>query len=146
MTFSETLHCNRDCSRRKIVSSRSKQFLSYYRPYLRLLVADLACAFIVSAITLLLPLGMRYITKDVLEANAPNAPSQIYTIGAVMLALVVVHALCNTFVDYRGHMMGTLMESDMRRDLFDHYQKLSFRFYDQQKTGQLMTRITNDLE
>jgi len=66
--------------------------------------------------------------------------------GAVMLALVVIHALCNTFVDYRGHMMGTIMESDMRRDLFEHYQKLSFSFYDQQKTGQLMTRITNDLE
>jgi len=63
-----------------------------------------------------------------------------------MLALVVVHALCNTFVDYRGHMMGTIMESAMRRDLFEHYQKLSFSFYDQQKTGQLMTRITNDLE
>jgi len=128
------------------VNTRGKKFLSYYKPYLGLLAADLVCAFIVSATTLILPLCARYITKDILEANAPNALGQIYTVGAVMLALVVIHALCNTFVDYRGHMMGTLMESDMRRDLLEHYQKLSFSFYDQQKTGQLMTRITNDLE
>ncbi|MBN4004902.1 ABC transporter ATP-binding protein [Nostoc sp. LPT] len=128
------------------MGSRNKKFLSYYKPYLGLLFADIVCAFIVSVITLLLPLCARYITKNVLEVNAPNALGQIYTVGTVMLTLVVVHALCNTFVDYRGHMMGTMMESDMRRDLFDHYLKLSFRFYDQQKTGQLMTRITNDLE
>ncbi|MEH1859438.1 MAG: ABC transporter ATP-binding protein [Nostoc sp.] len=128
------------------MGSRNNKFLSYYKPYLGLLFADIVCAFIVSVITLLLPLCARYITKNVLEVNAPNALGQIYTVGTVMLTLVVVHALCNTFVDYRGHMMGTMMESDMRRDLFDHYLKLSFRFYDQQKTGQLMTRITNDLE
>ncbi|MDZ8084540.1 MAG: ABC transporter ATP-binding protein [Nostoc sp. DedQUE12b] len=128
------------------MGSRSKKFLSYYKPYLGLLFADIVCAFIVSVITLLLPLCARYITQNVLEENVPNALSQIYIVGAVMVTLVVVHALCNTFVDYRGHMMGTMMESDMRRDLFDHYLKLSFRFYDQEKTGQLMTRITNDLE
>jgi len=61
-----------------------------------------------------------------------------------MLALVVVHTACNAFVDYQGHMMGAMMESDMRSELFEHYQKLSFGFYDEQKTGQLMTRLTND--
>jgi len=81
----------------------------------------------------------------VLEANAPNALNQIYGIGAFMLALVVVYTVCNVFVDYRGHMMGAMMESDMRRELFEHYQNLSFGFYDEQKTGQLMTRLTNDL-
>jgi ATP-binding cassette, subfamily B, bacterial len=129
-----------------MMSSRSKVFLSYYKPYLRLLAADLACAFIVSAITLVLPLCARYITKDILGGDVSNAMGQIYMVGALMLALVIIHALCNTFVDYRGHMMGTFMESDMRRDLFEHYQKMSFGFYDQQKTGQLMTRVTNDLE
>lgn len=74
----------------------------------------------------------------------PNALSQIYTVGVVMLALIVIHALCNMFVDYQGHMMGALMERDMRGELFEHYQKLSFSFYDEQKTGQLMARITND--
>ncbi|MBD3887527.1 ABC transporter ATP-binding protein [Phormidium tenue FACHB-886] len=127
------------------MNSRSKKFLSYYKPYFGWLIADLICAFFVSVITLILPLCARYITKDVLEANALNALGPIYTMGAIMLALVAVYALCNTFVDYQGHMMGTWMESEMRRDLFEHYQTLSFRFYDQQKTGQLMTRLTNDL-
>ena len=64
--------------------------------------------------------------------------------GAIMVGLVIVHTLCNAFVDYQGHMMGARMESDMRAELFEHYQKLSFGFYDDQKTGQLMNRITND--
>ncbi len=125
--------------------SRIRKFLSYYKPYLGLLFADMVCAFIVSVVTLILPLCTRYITKNVLEANAPNALNQIYGIGAFMLALVVVYTVCNVFVDYRGHMMGAMMESDMRRELFEHYQNLSFGFYDEQKTGQLMTRLTNDL-
>jgi len=127
------------------VHSRIRKFLSYYKPYLGLLFADMVCAFIVSVVTLILPLCTRYITKNVLEANAPNALNQIYGIGAFMLALVVVYTVCNVFVDYRGHMMGAMMESDMRRELFEHYQNLSFGFYDEQKTGQLMTRLTNDL-
>jgi len=126
------------------VNSRSKKFLSYYKPYLGLFWADMACALIVSATTLILPLCIRYITKNVLEGNAPNALTQIYLMGAVMLALVAVHTLCNAFVDYQGHMMGALMERDMRAELFAHYQKLSFRFYDEEQTGQLLTRITND--
>jgi ATP-binding cassette subfamily B protein len=127
------------------MNSRSKKFVSYYKPYLGLLFADVACAFIVSAITLVLPLCARYITKNLLEGNTPNALNQIYAMGAVMLALVVVHTVCNIFVDYKGHMMGAMMESDMRSELFEHYQKLSFSFYDEQRTGQLMTRLTNDL-
>jgi len=126
------------------LNSRSKKFLSYYKPYLGLFLADLVCAFIVSGITLILPLCARYITKNLLEGNTPHALNQIYAMGAVMLALVVVHTLCNMFVAYQGHMMGALMESDMRRELFEHYQKLSFSFYDDQKTAQLMTRLTHD--
>ncbi len=127
------------------MNSRSRKFLSYYKPYLGWLFADLICAFIVSAITLIFPLCTRYITKNVLEDHAPDALSQIYAMGIVMLILVVVYTLANTFVDYKGHMMGAMMESDMRSELFEHYQKLSFSFYDEQKTGQLMTRLTNDL-
>jgi len=126
------------------VNSRSKKFLSYYKPYLGLFFADLACALIVSATTLALPLCISYITKNVLTGTMPNALNQIYLMGAVMLALVILHVACNTFVDYQGHMMGAMMERDMRAELFEHYQKLSFRFYDEQRTGQLMTRLTND--
>ncbi|MBI1280982.1 MAG: ATP-binding cassette domain-containing protein [Anaerolineaceae bacterium] len=124
---------------------RSKKFLSYYKPYLGLFFADLFCAIIVSAITLVLPLCARYITQNVLGGITPDALSQIYGMGAIMLVLVAIQTMCNTFVDYQGHMMGTYMESDMRSELFGHYQKLSFSFYDEQKTGQLMTRLTNDL-
>lgn len=126
------------------MTSRGKKFFSYYKPYLGLLVADLACAVVVAAITLILPLGARYITKNVLEGGAPDALGQIYMVGAAMLALIIIYALCNTFIDYRGHMMGAFMERDMRAELFEHYQKLSFGFYDDQNTGQLMNRIAND--
>jgi len=126
------------------ISARGKKFLSYYKPYRGLLAADLACAFVVAAITLILPLGARYITKNVLENGAPNALGQIYAVGATMLTLVIVYALCSTFVDYKGHMMGAFIERDMRAELFAHLQKLSFGFYDDQKVGQLMNRITND--
>lgn len=127
------------------MNSRFAKFLSYYKPYRGLLFADLVCAIIVSAITLVLPLFARHITQTVLATGTPNPLEQIYLVGAIMLALVAVLVACNTFVDYQGHMMGTLMERDMRGELFDHYQKLSFGFYDEQRTGQLMSRIINDL-
>ncbi len=120
-------------------SVRVRRFLSYYRPYRGLLAADLACAIVVSATALILPLCARAITQTL------AAPSRIAAIGVLMLGLVAVQTACEMFVDYRGHAMGAMMESDMRRDLFDHYQKLSFNFYDDQKTGQLMSRLTNDL-
>lgn len=129
---------------RTVVNARLKKFLSYYKPYWGLFVADLVCALLVSATALAMPLCVRYITKTVLENPGPSALSQIYGMGAVMLALLAVHVLCNAFVDYQGHMMGALMERDMRAELFEHYQRLSFRFYDEQRTGQLMTRLTND--
>jgi ATP-binding cassette subfamily B protein len=103
------------------------------------------CAFLVAGITLLFPLLTRYITKTVLEGGVSNALGEIYRVGALMVALIPLYTACNSYVDYRGHAMGAMMESDMRAELFDHYQKLSFRFYDDQRTGQLMSRLTNDL-
>ena len=126
------------------MSFRVKKFLSYYKPYLRLFFADMACAFVVSAITLTIPLCIRYITQNLLAPNTPNALTQICAMGAIMIALVAIYTACHAFIDYRGHVMGALMEGDMRSELFEHYQKLSFSFYDEQKTGQLMTRISND--
>lgn len=125
--------------------ARLARFLSYYTPYRRLLIADLACAFGVSGVALALPLCARYITQNVLAGGSTNALGEIGRVGLLMLALVAVQAACELFVDYQGHRMGALMESDMRRDLFEHLQKLSFGFFDEQRTGQLMSRITNDL-
>ncbi|MEP6896179.1 MAG: ABC transporter ATP-binding protein [Chloroflexota bacterium] len=125
-------------------SKHGRKFFSYYKPYLKLFFGDVACALIVSGTALLLPLCANYITKNILANHAPDALWRIYGIGALMIALLLVHTLCNMFVDYQGHIMGALMERDMRRELFDHYQRLSFSFFDEQKTGQLMTRLTND--
>lgn len=123
---------------------RMKKFLFYYKPYLGLLFADMGCAFILSATTLALPLCISYITKNILTENMPDALNQIYVMSAIMLALIIIHTACNLFVSYQGHVMGALMERDIRSELFDHYQKLSFSFYDNQKVGQLMSRVTND--
>src|SRR5258708_9683073 len=130
---------------RKLMRSRTWKFFSYYQPYRGWLFADLACAFVVSATTLALPVFASIITKTILPGLTANALSQIYAMGAVMLGLVGLHTAANMFVDYQGHLMGAWMESDMRGDLMAHYQKLSFGFYNGQKTGQLMTRITTDL-
>jgi ATP-binding cassette subfamily B protein len=127
------------------VDVRLLKFLSYYKPYRGLLAADLICAFVVAGIALLLPLAARQTTELVLNAPSPDLLGSVALIGAVMVALVIAQTLCNLFVDYRGHMMGALIERDMRAEVFAHYQKLSFRFYDDRKTGQLMTHITSDL-
>lgn len=111
------------------MNSRVKKFLSYYKPYLGLFYADIACAIVASAITLALPLCIRYITQNLVEPGTPHALSQIYTMGAVMLGLVLLNTACHVFISYKGHMMGAKMEADMRTELFEHYQKLSFNFY-----------------
>jgi ATP-binding cassette subfamily B protein len=127
------------------MNSRTKKFLSYYKPYSGLFISVLVAALSAAALTLIFPLCIRYITKTVLESQTPDALNQIYRMGALMLVLVALQTACTFYFDYRGHAMGAMMESDMRRELFNHFQKLSFRFYDEQHTGQLMSRITNDL-
>jgi ATP-binding cassette, subfamily B, bacterial len=122
-----------------------KKFFSYYKPYLGLYLLVLACALIASTVDLVFPLLVRYITKDVLEGDLTTALSKVYWIGGLMLVLVAIKNIGNFFVDYKGHEVGARMESDLRMDLFAHMQKLSFSFYDKEKTGQLMSRLTNDL-
>lgn len=124
---------------------RAKKFLSYYRPYLGLFAADMFCALIVAAISLIFPLLTRYITNTVLVSSQSVQLDLIFQIGLFMVALILIELCCNYFITYKGHSMGVLMEHDMRNELFSHYQKLSFSFYDEQKTGQLMSRLTNDL-
>lgn len=123
---------------------RMKKFLSYYKPYMKIFLLDMFCAFIAAGITLVYPLITRYITGEILVAPQVNI-NLIYRLGIVMLVLVVIEYICNYYIAYQGHVMGTYMERDLRNELFEHYQKLSFSFYDEQKTGQLMSRITNDL-
>jgi len=125
---------------------RLRKLLSYYRPHIPLLVADLACAILVAGTALFLPISASYITRQLADlSDVPAVLDQIYLAGAAMLVLLAVQVLSTLFVDYQGHMMGSRMERAMRTELFEHYQKLSFSFYDRQRVGQLMSRITNDL-
>ena len=127
------------------MSPKTKKFLSYYKPYLREFILVMVCAGVAAGISLLFPLAIRYITKDVLEKGLAGARPLIYRTGALMLALAAAEVLTKTFYDYRGHAIGAMMERDMRNDLFAHLQRLSHRFYDGQRTGTLMSRITYDL-
>lgn len=127
------------------MSRKLIKFLSYYRPYLGLFVADLGCAFVAAGINLVFPLIIRYITKDVFGTGLTVAMATIGKLALLMLVLTVVEYCCNYFITSYGHVMGAKMEYDLRNELFDHLQKLSFNYYDNQKTGQIMSRITNDL-
>ncbi|WP_375452141.1 ABC transporter ATP-binding protein [uncultured Devosia sp.] len=122
-----------------------RKFAGYYRPYRWLLVADLACAVLVAATAIALPLCASVITARLPElAAAPDGLQQILSIGAVMLGVFLIQSLATYFVDYQGHVMGARIEADVRKELFEHCQKLSFGFYDRQRVGQLMSRIGND--
>ncbi|TLX09384.1 ABC transporter ATP-binding protein [Rhizobium sp. MHM7A] len=125
--------------------SRMRKFLSYYRPHLPLLLADLLCAILVAGTAVALPLCANIVTSRLLSLpDAPQAFAQILAMGGVMLTVLAVQIAAIFFVDYRGHVMGARIEATVRQELFEHCQKLSFSFYDRQRTGQLMSRITND--
>ncbi|WP_135229503.1 ABC transporter ATP-binding protein [Deinococcus fonticola] len=127
------------------MNSPLNTFLFYYRPYRLTLFIDLLCASVVAGILLIYPLCAGYVTRTVLDNPGPEAWGQLVRVGVFMLGLLAVQIAANTFVDYQGHMMGTFIERDMRRDLFAHLQKQSFAFFDSRRTGQLMSRVTNDL-
>lgn len=122
-----------------------KKLISYYKPYKLLFFADMLFAIIGAALSLILPLIVRYITSEVVYFEASEAAKTIVMLGVAMVALVLIEAGCNYFMTYYGHMMGTYMEANMRKDLFGHYQKLSFTFFDNQKVGGLLSRVTSDL-
>lgn len=122
-----------------------KKMLSFYKPYRGVFLADMLFALIASATTLVIPILVRYITEDVSRRPMEEALHTIYVLGGIMILLVAIECYCKYFITNYGHVMGARMEYDMRAEIFGHYQKLSFAFYDDQKVGQLMSRITSDL-
>lgn len=119
-----------------------KKFISYYKPYRKLFALDMSCAFLIATIDLAFPLIARQFINDII----PNGKLRIFYIFIIaLLILAVVRAVLNYIIDYWGHIVGTRMERDMRRDLFGHLQTLSFDYFDNIKTGHLMSRIVNDL-
>lgn len=127
------------------MAEKLKKLASYYKPYMGLFLADMFFAILGAGVTLIIPLIVRYITSNVITMEAGAAMDKIMVLGAVMLVLVAVECYCNYFIANYGHVMGAKIEYDMRAEIFGHYQKLSFSFFDNQKVGQLMSRITSDL-
>lgn len=127
------------------MGQKLKKLASYYRPYLPLFLADMFFAILGAGVTLVIPLIVRYITNQVIVLDAQQALHKIGFLSLLMLALVVAECFCNYFISNYGHVMGAKIEYDMRAEIFAHYQKLSFSFFNNQKVGQLMSRITSDL-
>lgn len=126
------------------MNNRQKKFFSYYKPYLGLFTADMICAMIAASVTLVFPLIIRFVTQTVLTESPVNT-TIIYQLAVLIIVLIVVEYFSNYFITYQGHVMGAMMEKDMRKELFAHFQTLPFGFYDEQQTGQLMSRLTSDL-
>jgi ATP-binding cassette subfamily B protein len=119
-----------------------KIFFSYYKPHLPLFIADMFCAFFMAVIDVAFPMFSRY----ALNTLIPNYQLRTFLIlVAVLFAGFCIHKGCNWFVAYWGHIFGTRVEQDMRRDVFDHLEKLPFSFYDTNRTGKIMSRATTDL-
>lgn len=121
------------------------QFLSYYKPFKKIFWADMFFAFLGAATTLVIPLLVRYVTGTVVYLPKDQILREIGLLGIGMTILVLIQCFSNYFIGNYGHVMGAKIEFNMRKEIFEHYQKLSFSFYDNQKVGQLMSRITNDL-
>ena len=122
-----------------------RRMISYYKPYLGTFFLDMFFAIVASAISLVIPLVVRNITSDIPNMTPEAGMTKILWLGGVLIVLVIVQFFANYFITYIGHVMGAKMEYDMRAEIFSHYQKLSFSFFDDQKVGQLMSRITSDL-
>ncbi len=122
-----------------------KRLIAYYRPYLKLFFSDMFFAILGAGVTLAIPLIVRYVTTSVVLLPGGEAMRIILRLGLLMAGLVALECFCNFYIAYFGHIMGAKIEHDMRNEIFGHYQKLSFAFYDNQKVGQLLSRITSDL-
>ena len=122
-----------------------KKFIPYYSPYKAVFFLDLICAAMISLIDLAYPQILRTMTKTVFAGKSSAILQALLPIGAAMLIMYIIQALCKYYVSYQGHMMGANMERDMRQQLFDHYEKLSFSYYDQNNSGQMMSKLVSDL-
>ena len=122
-----------------------KKMLSYYKPYKGVFLADMFFAVMASAVALIVPLVVRYVTSTVIYMEKDKALYSLCIIAVIVFVLILFQCYCNYYISNYGHVMGAKIEYDMRAEIFDHFQKMSFSFYDEQKVGQLMSRITSDL-
>ncbi|MDD5849900.1 MAG: ABC transporter ATP-binding protein [Firmicutes bacterium] len=121
------------------------KFLRYYRPYRRVLFLDLFCAMVISLIDLAFPQALRYLTRTLFLEPGETILKRLPLLAAAFFAAYLIQTLCQYYVGYQGHVMGAKMERDMRQELFDHYEQLSFSYYDRNNTGQMMSKLVSDL-
>lgn len=122
-----------------------KKFIKYYKPYKTVFFIDLLCATIISAIDLAFPQLLRTLTKTLFAGVPGKIISALIPITIGLLVAYIIQTACRYYVTYAGHMMGARMERDMRKELFDQYEKLSFSYYDQNNSGQMMSKLVSDL-
>lgn len=122
-----------------------KKFIKYYKPYKAVFFIDLLCATIISAIDLAFPQLLRTLTKTLFAGAPGKIISALIPITTGLLVAYIIQTACRYYVTYAGHMMGARMERDMRKELFDQYEKLSFSYYDQNNSGQMMSKLVSDL-
>lgn len=122
-----------------------KKFIKYYKPYKAVFFIDLLCATIISAIDLAFPQLLRTLTKTLFAGAPGKIISALVPITIGLLVAYIIQTACRYYVTYAGHMMGARMERDMRKELFDQYEKLSFSYYDQNNSGQMMSKLVSDL-
>lgn len=122
-----------------------KKFIHYYGPYKAVFFIDLICAAVISLVDLAYPQILRTMTRTLFTQNQSKILHALPLIAGCIFIMYVVQCLCKYYVTYQGHMMGAYMERDMRQELFDHYQELSFSYYSRNNSGQMMSKLVSDL-
>ena len=122
-----------------------KKFIHYYQPYKLVFFIDLICAAIISLVDLSYPQILRTMTKTLFTRDTAVILHALPWIASGLLLMYLIQSLCKYYVSYQGHMMGANMERDMRQQLFDHYEELSFSYYSQNNSGQMMSKLVSDL-
>ena len=122
-----------------------RKFISYYRPYRAIFWFDMFCALVLSAVDVAFPQILRFLTNGLFRDPGPTILHWLPLLGVLLLVMYLVRFGCQYYITSWGHIMGARMESNMRQDLFDHYQRLSFSYYDQNNTGEMMSKLVSDL-
>ncbi len=122
-----------------------QKFIKYYGPYKAVFFFDLLCAAFISLVDLAFPQILRVLTRTLFLEDSSVILQKLPIIGIILLLFYIIQALCKYYVSCQGHIMGAKMERDMRKELFEHYENLSFSYYDKNNTGQMMSRLVSDL-
>lgn len=122
-----------------------KKFMSYYKPYKKVFLLDMICALLISVIDLAFPQILNYLNNTLYMQTKEVILDSLILLAVGLLVMYIIRALARYYVTAQGHIMGAKMESDMRQDLFDQYERLSFSYYDQNNTGEMMSKLVSDL-